>query len=272
MKKFQCIEGNLLDKLIIDSKYEPYGCHSICSDSQYLYLVWNEKDYRYKMSEFKQIENSKAWNLNFNEKIYGMQIIENYLYMLTSRDVEIYDLLQNCIFKKWRAPICSFNMIVDENFIYVSSFKTVIVYDKQGNIKTKEIWRTTKQRFCGIALDKEYLYVCEIQETKSVLVFNKETNVYTREIGRNILIKPTSIYWNQNFLYVWDFKCITVLSTDIDNEEFVHKILAPKEISCPGLEYLGNFEAIEYLGNQICIVNDRLYVAVPRSQSILMFE
>jgi len=206
------------------------------------------------------------------KNVYGMQIVENYLYILTSRDFVIYSLIENLIIKSWPLPTVAYNITIDENLIYISSNNVISVYNKEGKSrKEKEILRIGAQTFCGIAHDKEYLYICE-QEEKTILVFNKETNLYIREIGKKLLTKPSSIYIDQSFLYVWDFKCITVLSTDIEEKEFFHKIFGPSKNSCPGLESLGNLDGTTYLTNHISIVNNRLYIAVPNLQCILMYE
>jgi len=254
-------EGNLIDKLTTNDNTH-YWSNAICSDSNYLYLVWGSQYYLSKITEELKILPLEDWNLpDVKGTVYGMEIRKNILYILKDGPFYIFNLLQNCVTYNWKLLSNVYNMTIDDNFIYFPTYTHITIYNKEGQ-SIKEI-RIPSTELCGIANDKEYLYVCNTSKDYKILVIKKETGTVIRELGQNILKKPSSIYLYDNFIYVWDYKCITVLS--IENSEIFQYL-------GQGIDDIGNNDGATYLANHMCVVKNRFYVANPHSRRILMFE
>jgi len=256
------LKGSLYDTLVM--KIPSYWSQSLCSDSHYLYLTFGDKYYRCKITEPKSGLNTEAWKINIDGEAYGMDLVNNILYMLKPRGFIIYHFLENFIIKEWNFPENRdvYNMTIDQDFIYFTTSSCIFKYNKEGK-EIDQIRPTEKVDLCGIANDNEYLYICERHENK-ILVLLKEGSILIREFGKTRLKRPSSIYLHQNILYVWDFKCITVLS--IENEEMY-------QVIGTGMEGIGNTEGTTHLGPHLCIVNNRLYVSTPASGNrIYLFE
>jgi len=195
---------------------------------------------------------------------YGIEIIDNSLYMINQNKFCILDIKTNSMIEDWILPSEGENPVggyylkkIDQDKLYFTPKHSSLHYVYYCNIKGQEIQKfgskegsQKKGQFhypAGITVNNKYLYVCEHFNNR-VSVVNKENGKFINiwEKGERPINFPLSILFFENLFYVGDAPGIQVFK---------------KEGECVGVfGGHGNSNGLFNKVTGVCLVNDMIYI------------
>jgi len=195
----------------------------------------------------------------------AMEIVHTQLYLLDDKNFFILNLQTNSMIESWDLPkeegdlIGGVSLKVDRENIYFAPFYSlshyVYLYSKKGKeidkFGSKNESEADGEFYCprGIAVDEEYLYVCDSYNDRVQVVDKKNgTFICQWKNGQRSIYYPLSILWYEHLFYVGDRYGVQVFTKQGKcNQVF--------GISKDG-SGKGEFDVVTGL----CMVNDKLYI------------